>query len=92
MQGSLALTLGRCSGCIAAVKWFPVLLLMVMCQSSCTTTVTRRDLYSPEPGPESYERSRELAGAVTTTTTTTTTTTQQTEGPAAAPVAPPIFR
>jgi hypothetical protein len=38
--------------------------------------VTRRDLYSPEPGPDSFERQKELAGKTRVTTSTTTTTTE----------------
>src|SRR5436309_807633 len=80
-----ALTDRRASGCIDAVKWMAVILL-VMLECSCTTLVTRRDLYSPEPGPDSRERQQQLASS--TTTTTTTTRTIETESPAP----PPQFR
>ena len=70
------------------MKWFALVLLSAL-QISCTTLENRRDLYSPEPGPESRERAKQLAGKqITTTTTTTTTTTRPEEGP----VAPPQFR
>jgi hypothetical protein len=36
---------------------------------SCTTLVNRRDLYSPEPGPDSLEAARQWYGVTTTTTT-----------------------
>jgi hypothetical protein len=39
---------------------------------SCTTLVNRRDLYSPEPGPDSLEAARQWYGVTTTRTTTTT--------------------
>jgi len=51
------------------MKWLALLLLVVL-QSSCTTLVNRRDLYSPEPGPDSREVMRQLA---TTTSVTTRT-------------------
>jgi len=35
---------------------------------SCTTLVNRRDLYSPEPGPDSLEAARQWYGVTTTTT------------------------
>jgi hypothetical protein len=50
------------------VKWLALLTLMVL-ECSCTTLVNRRDLYSPEPGPDA----REVAQRMTTTTTTTRT-------------------
>jgi len=46
------------------VKWLAVIALIIPL-SSCTTLVTRRDLYSPEPAPDSQEVRR----IVTTTTT-----------------------
>ena len=36
---------------------------------SCTTLVNRRDLYSPEPGPDSLEAARQWYGVTTATTT-----------------------
>jgi hypothetical protein len=51
------------SDCIAPVR----LLLLILCAAaavSCTTVGNRRDLYSPEPGPGSRERSRQLAGSL----------------------------
>src|SRR2546430_8424524 len=41
--------------------------------NSCTTLVNRRDLYSPEPGPDSLEAARQWYGVTTTHTTATTT-------------------
>jgi hypothetical protein len=45
------------SVCIDAVKCFAWLLLAFLFATvnSCTTLVNRRDLYSPEPGPDSLE-------------------------------------
>src|SRR5205807_2643248 len=43
------LTPGWSFDCIASVKWIALALLLVV-QCSCSTLVTRRDLYSPEPG------------------------------------------
>ncbi|MEP7014948.1 MAG: hypothetical protein ABI925_05875 [Verrucomicrobiota bacterium] len=64
----------RSSFCLhRAVKWLALLLLIVL-ESSCTTLVNRRDLYSPEPAPDSREMARRMSGATMTTTTTTTTT------------------
>jgi hypothetical protein len=44
-----------------AVKWFASLLVVFLFAtvSSCTTLVNRRDLYSPEPGPDSLEAARQ---------------------------------
>jgi hypothetical protein len=56
------------------VKWLALLLLFIL-QCSCTTIVNRRDLYSPEPGPDSLEAMRQM------TTVTTTTTRTRTEEP-----------
>ena len=66
-----ALTTRGASVCIGAVKWLALFLVIVLfgTATSCTTLVNRRDLYSPEPGPDSLEAMRQL----TTTTTTTTT-------------------
>jgi hypothetical protein len=68
-----ALTLARAFVCIGAVKWLALLLLVVL-QCSCTTLANRRDLYSPEPAPDSRETMKRMAGSQTTTTTTTTHT------------------
>jgi|GEM_PF-2405888 len=62
------------SVCIDAVKW-PVLLLLVSllaAATSCTTLVNRRDLYSPEPAPDSLETARQWYGVTSTTTFTRT--------------------
>src|SRR5437016_1097317 len=40
--------------------------------NSCTTLVDRRDLYSPEPAPDSLEAARQWYGITTTSTTTRT--------------------
>ncbi len=57
------------------MKWL-ILVAIACAQFSCTSSnlVTRRDLYSPEPAPDSYERQKELAGKSRVTTVTTTTT------------------
>jgi hypothetical protein len=76
-----------------AVKYVALLMVLLL-ECSCTNFVNRRDLYSPEPAPDSYERSRELSGAGSTTsstTATTTTTTTTTESDRPVP-APPPFR
>ncbi|HXP34965.1 MAG TPA: hypothetical protein VN827_05405 [Chthoniobacterales bacterium] len=36
------------------------LLLFVAAQLGCTTLANRRDLYSPEPAPDSYEAMRQM--------------------------------
>jgi len=54
--------------CIGAVKWLALLLFVVL-QCSCTTLVNRRDLYSPEPAPDSLEAMRQMTTVTTTTTT-----------------------
>ncbi|HUE50614.1 MAG TPA: hypothetical protein VMQ39_06100 [Candidatus Dormibacteraeota bacterium] len=56
------------------MKWL-VLLLLVALQSSCTTLVNRRDLYSPEPAP----------GATPPVTRTTIVTTRHSTGTDDAP-------
>jgi hypothetical protein len=74
MEKAEILTSHGNSVCIdAAVKWFALLLLIVFCiaANSCTTLVNRRDLYSPEPGPDSLEAARQWYGVTTTRTTTT---------------------
>ena len=73
MQSRLAkknltyLTSHKASVCIDAVKWL-VLLLVVVLQCSCTTLVNRRDLYSPEPAPDSVEAMRQMTTVTTSTT------------------------
>jgi hypothetical protein len=52
---------------IETVKWLALFLLIVL-QCSCTTLVNRRDLYSPEPGPDSGEAVRQMTTVTTTTT------------------------
>jgi hypothetical protein len=66
-----ALTSHNGSVCIDAVKWLALLLLVVLfgAASSCTTLVNRRDLYSPEPAPDSLEAMRQMTTVTTTTTT-----------------------
>jgi hypothetical protein len=63
------LTSHHASGCIDAVKWLalPLLFVFFAGANSCTTLVNRRDLYSPEPAPDSLEAMRQMT--VTTTTT-----------------------
>jgi hypothetical protein len=52
------------------VKWLALLLLLVVVlQCSCTTLVNRRDLYSPEPAPDSLEAMRQMTTVTTSTTT-----------------------
>lgn len=70
-----ALTPSLASGCIDAVKWMALLLLVAL-ECSCTTLANRRDLYSPAPASDSREMAKRLAGTTTKTTTTTTTTTK----------------
>lgn len=62
------LTCNCASDFIVRVKWI-ALTGLILLQCSCTTLVTRRDLYSPEPGPDSFEARRQLVSATTTTTT-----------------------
>jgi hypothetical protein len=70
------LTSHHASVYIDAVKWLALLSLIVLfgAASSCTTLVNRRDLYSPEPAPDSLEAARQWYGVTTTRTTTTTKT------------------
>ena len=68
-----ALTGQDVSVSIEIVKWLALFLLIVL-QCSCTTLVNRRDLYSPEPAPDSREAVRQM-------TTVTTTTTMRREAP-----------
>jgi len=53
------------------VKWLALVFLLLL-QSACTTLVNRRDLYSPEPAPDSREVRRQMSATTTTTTTTRT--------------------
>ncbi|HWH90623.1 MAG TPA: hypothetical protein VNV64_02380 [Candidatus Binatia bacterium] len=61
------------------MKWFALLLLIFLMATveSCTTLVNRRDLYSPEPGPDSLEAARQWYGVTTTRTTATTTRSEE---------------
>jgi hypothetical protein len=61
-----------------------LLVFVFVAATSCTTLVNRRDLYSPEPAPDSLEAARQWYG-VTTTSTTTTIRTQRAAGEIAAP-------
>jgi hypothetical protein len=56
------------------VKWLTLLLLVVLfaTANSCTTIVNRRDLYSPDPGPDSLEAMRQMTTVTKTTTRTRT--------------------
>ena len=78
------------SVCIERVKWFSFFLLVSICvaATSCTTLVNRRDLYSPEPAPDSLEAARQWYGV----TTTSTSTTIRTQGAAGEIASPPDFR
>ena len=66
------MTSHNASVCIDAVKWLALLLLVVLFAgaNSCTTLVNRRDLYSPEPAPDSLEAMRQMTTVTTTTTRT----------------------
>jgi hypothetical protein len=81
-----ALTVRRASVWIERVKLLAFLLLVFVLvgSTSCTTLVNRRDLYSPEPAPDSLEAARQWYGA-TTISTTTTIRTQRATGEVAAP-------
>ena len=59
------------SVCIDAVKWLALLLLVILfaAANSCTTLVNRRDLYSPEPAPDSLDAMRQMTTVTTTATT-----------------------
>ena len=78
------LTVRCASVCIERVKWFSFLLLVsiFVAATSCTTLVNRRDLYSPEPAPDSLEAARQWYGV---TITSTTIRTQRAAGEIAAP-------
>ena len=58
------------------VKWLVFLLLVFVfvAATSCTTLVNRRDLYSPEPDPESLEAARQWYAVTTTSTASTRAT------------------
>jgi hypothetical protein len=66
------LTSQSASVCIDAVKWPSLLLLVLLfaAANSCTTLVNRRDLYSPEPAPDSLEAMRQMTTVTTTNTRT----------------------
>jgi hypothetical protein len=70
---SSALTVQRASVCINPVSRFAFLLIISVSVSatSCTTLVNRRDLYSPEPAPNSLQAARQWYGIRSTNTTTT---------------------
>jgi hypothetical protein len=80
------LTVHCASVCIERVKRAELLLLICLlgAANSCTTLVNRRDLYSPEPAPDSLEAARQWYGVTTTTTTRMIRT-----RPAASEIAPP---
>lgn len=88
LKAITALTVRCASVCIERVRYLAFLLLasVVLTATSCTTLVNRRDLYSPDPAPDSLEAARQWYGA--TTTTTTYRTSRTTEEIAA----PPDFR
>jgi hypothetical protein len=81
-----ALTVRCASVCIERVKWLVFLLLVfvLVAATSCTTLVNRRDLYSPEPAPDSLQAARQWYGG-TTISTTTTIQTQRATGEIGAP-------
>jgi hypothetical protein len=80
------------SVCIDAVKFLALLSIIGLfgASNSCTTLVNRRDLYSPEPAPDSLEAARQWYGAATTRAATTTTTRTTTRGEEVLP--PPELR
>jgi hypothetical protein len=84
MEKAGALTSCDASVCIDSVKFFAWLLLAFLFATvnSCTTLVNRRDLYSPEPGPDSLEAARQWYGVTTTHTTATTTRRKEIGAPA----------
>jgi hypothetical protein len=85
------LTAARSSDSIVRVKWIALIGLILLSAetNSCTTLVTRRDLYSPEPRPDSYEARRQWASATTTTTQMRANPTERDEG---LPLPAPQFR
>ena len=86
VEESALLTVRCASVCIERVKWLAFLLLafVFVAATSCTTLVNRRDLYSPEPAPDSLQAARQWYGG-TTISTTTTIRTQRAAGEIAAP-------
>ena len=84
MEKAETLTSCDASVCIDFVKCFVWLLLafLFVTVNSCTTLVNRRDLYSPEPGPDSLEAARQWYGVTTTHTTATTTRSEEIVSPA----------
>lgn len=83
-----ALTVRRASVCIERLKCLAFILLgsVFAAATSCTTLVNRRDLYSPEPAPDSLGAARQWYGV--TIMSTTTIRTQR----AAEEIAAPDFR
>src|SRR5215216_4875190 len=83
-----ALTVRCASVCIQHVRWLGFLLLVFIfvATTSCTTLVNRRDLYSPEPAPDSLEAARQWYGVTSTNTTVRTRSAAGEIGP------PPDFR
>jgi hypothetical protein len=72
------------------MKWFALigLILLFAAENSCTTLVTRRDLYSPDPAPDSFEARKQWASATTTSIPTqmrANPTTREEDLPALAP-------
>ena len=69
LQKRTGLTSRDASVCIDAVKWLALVVLFVLfaAANSCTTLVNRRDLYSPEPAPDSLEAMRQMTTVTTTT-------------------------
>jgi len=69
------------------MKWLALVLLVAL-QASCTTLVNHRDLYSPDPAPDSLEAARQWYGTNRVTTTTSKTTTITSEDDTSPPVLP----
>jgi len=85
-KNASALTVRCASVYIERVKWLAFLLpvFVLVGATSCTTLVNRRDLYSPEPAPDSLQAARQWYGG-TTISTTTTIQTQRATGEIATP-------
>jgi hypothetical protein len=85
------LTAVQRSDSLVPMRWIALigLVLLVGAANSCTTLVTRRDLYSPEPGADSFEAKKQWASTTTTTTTTEMRPNPAEEAPA---LVPPQFR
>jgi hypothetical protein len=85
-KNASALTVCCASVYIERVKWLAFLLpvFVLVGATSCTTLVNRRDLYSPEPAPDSLQAARQWYGG-TTISTTTTIQTQRATGEIATP-------